>query len=82
MAGKSCPNCSAPITSEKCPYCGTVFVDFAVMTIDKPFWIKVKAGDSKFMAEVLMPSISIEASTTKPMTISAEFTCLSIKGVG
>lgn len=26
---KNCPNCGAPIETEKCPYCGTIFLDFA-----------------------------------------------------
>ena len=25
----NCPNCGAPIESDKCAYCGTIFVDFA-----------------------------------------------------
>ena len=28
---KNCPNCGAPIETEKCPYCGTMFLDFAAM---------------------------------------------------
>lgn len=38
---KNCPNCGAPIVNEKCPYCGCVFVDFACMDVDKPFYIKI-----------------------------------------
>lgn len=25
---KNCPNCGAPIETAKCPYCGTLFIDF------------------------------------------------------
>lgn len=32
MRKTNCPNCGAPISSIECPYCGTVFYDFA--TID------------------------------------------------
>ena len=39
---KNCPNCGAPIETEKCPYCGTVFLDFAAMDADQPFYMKVK----------------------------------------
>lgn len=42
---KNCPNCGAPIESEKCPYCGTYFVDFACIEKDKPFWLKIKSPD-------------------------------------
>lgn len=38
----NCPNCGAPIESEKCPYCGSVFIDFASMDMDKPFYLKIK----------------------------------------
>ena len=27
----NCPNCGAPITSTKCPYCGSVFFDFVTL---------------------------------------------------
>lgn len=30
----NCPNCGQPITSEKCEYCGTVFLDFANVKFD------------------------------------------------
>lgn len=29
----NCPNCTAPITSSKCPYCGTVFEEPDVVTL-------------------------------------------------
>lgn len=38
----NCPNCGAPIESEICPYCGTVFIDFASMDTDKPFYLAIK----------------------------------------
>ena len=38
----NCPNCGSAITTEKCPYCGTLFYDFAAMDTDKPFYIKIK----------------------------------------
>ena len=30
----NCPNCGQPITSEKCEYCGTLFLDFANVKFD------------------------------------------------
>ena len=42
----NCPNCGAPIEDTKCPYCGSVFIDFASM--DKPFYLKIK-HDGKVM---------------------------------
>lgn len=38
----NCPNCGAPIEDTKCPYCGTVFIDFASMDMDKPFYLAIK----------------------------------------
>lgn len=49
---KNCPNCGAAIEGEKCPYCGTVFIDFACVEIDKPFWLKLKVGDRIYKAYV------------------------------
>lgn len=55
----NCPNCAAPINSERCPYCGTLFVDFAAMDADKPFFMKIKKDGSVFIAKVVMNSASI-----------------------
>lgn len=45
MEREICPQCGAAITEEKCPYCGTLFYDFACIDIQKPFWIKIKDGN-------------------------------------
>ena len=55
---KNCPNCGAPIESEQCPYCGSIFVDFACLDADKPFYIKVKHDGKITMARVLLTSIT------------------------
>lgn len=44
----NCPNCGAPIEDTKYPYCGSVFIDFASMDMDKPFYLKIK-HDEKVM---------------------------------
>lgn len=44
----NCPNCGAPIEDTKCLYCGSVFIDFASMDMDKPFYLKFK-HDGKVM---------------------------------
>lgn len=56
---KNCPNCGAPIESEKCPYCGSVFVDFACMDADKPFYVKIKQGESVYILKVRLNSVNI-----------------------
>lgn len=42
----NCPNCGAPINGEKCPFCGTVFIDWAVIDMNNPFYLKFKYRDS------------------------------------
>lgn len=42
MKQTNCPNCGSPIMAEKCPYCGTLFYDFAVLDADEPFYLKIK----------------------------------------
>ena len=55
---KNCPNCGAPIESEKCPYCGTVFIDFACVEADEPFYMKIKSQGKIFLAKVVMTDAS------------------------
>ena len=38
----NCPNCAAPIYSDICPYCGSVFLDWAAFDTSKPTFVKVK----------------------------------------
>ena len=54
---KNCPNCGAPIETEKCPYCGTVFLDFAAMDADRPFYMKVKQHGKIYILKVKMTSM-------------------------
>lgn len=54
---KNCPNCGAPIETEKCPYCGTVFVDFAAMNTDRPFFMKIKYNGKVHIMKVMLTSM-------------------------
>lgn len=56
---KNCPNCGAPIETEKCPYCGTMFLDFAAMDADQPFYMKVKQGGKIYILKVKMSSMEL-----------------------
>lgn len=58
----NCPNCGAPITSEKCPYCGTVFYDFSCIDIGSPSYIKLKYNGRIVMCKAFVreATISIE----------------------
>ena len=60
---KNCPNCGAPIEAETCPYCGTVFLDFAAMDSDQPFYMKVKQHGKIYILKVKMTSMEFKVET-------------------
>lgn len=63
MNKTNCPNCGMPIVGEKCEYCGTVFIDFACIDTDKPFYIKVRHGNKILRAKCMATSgITIASS--------------------
>lgn len=39
---RTCPNCGAPIDSEKCGYCGSIFYDFVNIQSDALTYIRMK----------------------------------------
>ena len=55
----NCPNCGAPIEAEKCPYCGTVLLDFAAIQIGAPTYAKFKLGDTYITARLLVKEFDI-----------------------
>ena len=57
---KNCPNCGAPIETETCPYCGTMFLDFAAMDADQPFYMKVKQHGKIYILKVKMTSTDLK----------------------
>ena len=59
----NCPNCGAPINEEKCPFCGTLFVDFAAMDADKPFFMKIKHNGEVFIVKVRLTDVSMHTVT-------------------
>lgn len=56
----NCPNCGAPITGEKCEYCGTVFYDWAVIESEKDFYVKIRLHNDLVMCKARMTSCDIE----------------------
>lgn len=38
----NCPNCGAPIQKDYCPYCGSVFLDWASFDVNAPTFVKIK----------------------------------------
>lgn len=61
---RNCPNCGAPITSEKCPYCGAVFMDFGSIDADKPFFLKIKHNGEFYICRVILRSTEVSVNTS------------------
>lgn len=55
----NCPNCGAPVTGDKCEYCGTVIYDFAVMDDAKPTYIKIRINGQVLIFKALLKNVSI-----------------------
>ena len=43
----NCPNCGAPVQRDFCPYCGTVFLDWADFDLSAPTFVKIRRPDGK-----------------------------------
>jgi len=67
----NCPNCGAPITGERCEYCGSVFYDWACIDADKPFFIKNKHGNMVRMSKAVLTGIKFTEECT-PVSLYAD----------
>ena len=56
----NCPNCGAPVTAEKCPYCGSVFLDFAAIQVGAPSYVKFKIDNTYICARLVVTALEIE----------------------
>ena len=63
MEKKNCPNCGQPITGEKCEYCGTVFIDWAVIDMNTPVFIKFRHNGKIMRAKCVMREFSLRCDT-------------------
>lgn len=59
MKKKNCPNCGQPITGEKCEYCGTVFIDWAVIDMNTPVFIKFRYNGKIMRARCIMSGLDL-----------------------
>ena len=74
----NCPNCGAPIEDVRCPYCNTIFYDFAALSLDEPVYIRIKNREEIYMfkATINQCDISIQPDVCdvycgdKPMRIN------------
>ena len=69
----NCPNCGAPITSTECPYCGTVFYDFATLDSTRPTYIRMVWNDRIVTSRVVMRKASINIEPDVFPTMEIEF---------
>lgn len=67
----NCPNCGAPIAADKCPYCGTVFWDFASIDMKALNYIKIKYNGKVYACRAYLTEQTVktepdyELSTTQ-----------------
>lgn len=63
MSITNCPNCGAPVVSNKCDYCGTYIFDFSQISMGEACWISVDLGDgSKHLLHVILNNASVDAN--------------------
>ena len=93
----NCPNCGAPITGEKCEYCGTVIYDFSVIDMNKPSYIKMRFNDRLFIFCAILKNATMTTENFNErylcddqpifsiprtsMSISAEFDVIEKDGI-
>ena len=63
MKKKNCPNCGMPITGEKCEYCGTVFIDWAIIDMDTPVFIKFRHHGRIMRAKCIMSGLDLRCDS-------------------
>lgn len=57
MSKFNCPNCGAPISGDRCEYCGTQFIDCTTLRPDKAFYLKYSPdGKNTIVAKVILES--------------------------
>ena len=57
MSNFNCPNCGAPISGDRCEYCGTQFIDCTTLRPDKAFYLKYSPdGKKTIVAKVILES--------------------------
>lgn len=78
MIKDNCPHCGAAITTEKCPYCGTLFYDFAAIDTEKPFYIKIKQGNKIYRAKVVLNDIDVRTSGNQEVCYSDDCPVLTL----
>lgn len=64
----NCPNCGAPVQSDICPYCGSVFLDWACFDMNRPTFVKIRNHRGHIVMMKLSPeyvSINYDYNTVE-----------------
>lgn len=89
----NCPNCGAPIAGDRCPYCGTVFYDFASIDMDKPSYIKMRLNGHVVIFKAVLQNVETTitpcsyyadnaiVTTHGDMSVSVDFAVIPDNGV-
>jgi len=56
----NCPNCGAPKTGSKCPYCDTTFTDIAAMAIGKKVRMSFEADGVTYEFDMVTESATLD----------------------
>ena len=64
MSKTNCPNCGAPMDSEliKCPYCGTIYVDFHLISFNVPFYLRLNVGTEE-EPQVIVQKVALRSAS-------------------
>lgn len=71
----NCPNCGAPIDSDKCPYCGTRLINIAELEPGEKIWLIFKDNQNKDIvcaSRVLVKRIGVSMSQDSTTTFYAD----------
>ena len=94
----NCPNCGAPITADRCIYCGTTFIDWTAVDMEKANYIKIKHDGHVALIKAYVRNLDArlefppttpwermtyyQAKTPAAMFIDATLECIPYKPVG
>lgn len=60
----NCPNCGAPVTGGRCEYCGTLFLDFGVLSTEKLTYIRIRTEKGFMFFRSIIQDIEMECDRT------------------
>lgn len=66
----NCPNCGALIHNDKCDFCGAVFIDWATIDVDTPFYIKFKHNNKVIRAKCYMVNFNVNYGANRDILYS------------